>query len=63
MSMLREQRLELGGFSTRALELEVPGDSQGPSLILLHGWSDSADSWRPLLGQLDYVDEFMLEHD
>jgi pimeloyl-ACP methyl ester carboxylesterase len=52
MSMLREQRLELGGFSTRALELELPGDSQGPSLILLHGWSDSADSWRPLLGQV-----------
>jgi pimeloyl-ACP methyl ester carboxylesterase len=47
-SRIRECRLELGGFPTRALELE----GSGPSLILLHGWADSADTWRPLLALL-----------
>jgi pimeloyl-ACP methyl ester carboxylesterase len=43
-----EHRLELAGHSTRALELagDVPG------LVLLHGWGDSADIWRPLLAEL-----------
>ena len=49
MSAIREQRLELAGFSTRALALD--GDS-GPPLILLHGWGDSADTWRPTLAKL-----------
>src|ERR671931_31971 len=40
--------MEVGGVATRALELE--GD--GPGLILLHGWGDSADTWRPLLARL-----------
>ncbi len=50
MSTIREQRLELGGFGTRALELDTDTDADG--LLLLHGWSDSADTWRPLLGRL-----------
>ncbi|HEU4657228.1 MAG TPA: alpha/beta fold hydrolase [Capillimicrobium sp.] len=45
---LVEHRLELDGFATRALELE--GD--GPPLLLLHGYADSADTWRRLLDRL-----------
>ena len=42
---IRESRQLVGGVSTRVLE--VPGD--GPVIVLLHGFTDSADSWRPLL--------------
>jgi pimeloyl-ACP methyl ester carboxylesterase len=45
---LFEHRMEFAGFDTRVLELE--GD--GPGLVLLHGWGDSADTWRPLLPEL-----------
>jgi pimeloyl-ACP methyl ester carboxylesterase len=45
---LFEHRLELAGFETRALELE----GSGPPLILLHGFADSADTWRVLLDRL-----------
>jgi pimeloyl-ACP methyl ester carboxylesterase len=48
MQPLFEHRLELAGYETRALELE--GD--GEPLILLHGFSDSADTWRLLLDRL-----------
>lgn len=48
---IRERRLELAGFRTRALELD--GSVPQPPLILLHGWSDSADCWRPLLAELE----------
>jgi pimeloyl-ACP methyl ester carboxylesterase len=47
---IRERRFELAGYRTRALELH---GSSGPALILLHGWSDSADCWRALLSELD----------
>src|SRR4051794_36052103 len=50
---LFEHRLELAGLETRALELE--GD--GPPLVLLHGYADSADTWRrvlALLGRRDH---------
>ena len=52
MQPLFEHRLTLGGFETRALELE--GD--GPPLLLLHGWADSADTWRLLLDSLGRED-------
>ena len=48
MGVLFEHRLSLGDFQTRALELE----GEGPPLLLLHGWSDSADTWRPVLDLL-----------
>ncbi len=48
MQPLFEHRLTLAGYETRALELE--GD--GAPLVLLHGYSDSADTWRLLLDRL-----------
>ena len=45
---LIEHRLELAGYATRALELE--GD--GPPIVLLHGYADSADTWRLVLDRL-----------
>lgn len=47
-STASESRIELAGLDTRSLEL--PGS--GPPLLLLHGYADSADTWRPLLGRL-----------
>src|SRR3954452_3217436 len=45
---LFEHRLTLAGFETRALELE----GNGPPLLLLHGFADSADTWRRVLDRL-----------
>lgn len=45
---LFEHRITLAGYESRALELE--GD--GPPLLLLHGWADSADTWRLVLDRL-----------
>lgn len=45
---LFEHRFELAGFGTRALELE----GGGPPLLLLHGFADSADTWRGTLALL-----------
>ena len=50
MQSVFEHRIELAGHATRALELD--GDPRYPGLVLLHGWSDSADTWRPLLAEL-----------
>lgn len=52
MQPLFEHRLELSGYETRALELE----GSGPPLILLHGFADSADTWRFLLDRLGKED-------
>jgi pimeloyl-ACP methyl ester carboxylesterase len=46
---LVEHRLELAGFETRALELV---EGEGPPLVLLHGFADSADTWRLVLDGL-----------
>lgn len=48
MEPLFEHRMELAGFETRVLELEGRGDP----IVLLHGWSDSADTWRCVLARL-----------
>ena len=59
MQPLIEHRVELAGFSTRALELE--GD--GPPLLLLHGFADSADTWRRVLDRLARQDRRALALD
>lgn len=48
MEPLFEHRMEFAGFETRVLELEGRGDP----IVLFHGWSDSADTWRHMLARL-----------
>lgn len=43
-----ERRVELGGCETRELAI----DGAGTPFLLVHGFADSADTWRPLLGEL-----------
>jgi pimeloyl-ACP methyl ester carboxylesterase len=45
---LFEHRVKLGGYQTRVLELE--GD--GTPIVMLHGYADSADTWRQTLARL-----------
>ena len=47
-SAIQESRTTLDGVGTRVLE--VAGD--GPPILLLDGFSDSADTWRPVLEAL-----------
>lgn len=63
MAGLRERRTELGGYETRALELDH-GDPDDHALVLFHGYSDSADTWRPLMKLLaaDGRGAIALEH-
>jgi pimeloyl-ACP methyl ester carboxylesterase len=56
---LFEHRLRLAGFETRALELE----GEGPPLVLLHGWADSADTWRLVLDRIGRDDRRALALD
>lgn len=48
MEPLFEHRMQFAGVETRVLELE--GD--GEPIVLFHGWSDSADTWRHALDLL-----------
>lgn len=48
MTSIVEHRIEVAGHATRALE--VSGGA--PGIVLLHGWSDAADTWLPLLSEL-----------
>ena len=48
MEPLFEHRMEFAGYETRVLELE----GRGEPIVLLHGRSDSADTWRCVLAQL-----------
>jgi pimeloyl-ACP methyl ester carboxylesterase len=48
MEPIVEHQPKLAGIRTRALELE----GSGPPLILLHGYADSADTWRLVLDRL-----------
>lgn len=48
MQPLFEHRPRFAGYRTRALELE----GEGPSVLLIHGYADSADTWRPVLDRL-----------
>jgi pimeloyl-ACP methyl ester carboxylesterase len=52
MQPLFEHGLTFAGYSTRVLELE--GD--GPPLVLFHGFSDSADTWRATMAKLGRAD-------
>lgn len=45
---LHEYRLSLNGIRTRAIEV----GGSGPPVLLLHGFCDSADSWRNVLERL-----------
>jgi pimeloyl-ACP methyl ester carboxylesterase len=48
MEPLIEHRRRFAGYDTRVLELE----GHGPPLVLLHGFADSADTWRLVLDRL-----------
>lgn len=43
-----ERSVSLAGITTRWLQTA----GEGPPLLLVHGYADSADSWRPLLREL-----------
>jgi pimeloyl-ACP methyl ester carboxylesterase len=45
---MRETGAVYGGVRTRTIEIA----GTGPTLILLHGYSDSADTWKPLMREL-----------
>ena len=48
MQPLFEHRRRFAGYETRVLELE----GEGPAIVLFHGFADSADTWRLVLGEL-----------
>jgi pimeloyl-ACP methyl ester carboxylesterase len=56
---IHERYRDVGAFRTRTLEL----DGAGTPLILLHGYSDQADTWRPLLRALQHTDRAVIAVD
>jgi pimeloyl-ACP methyl ester carboxylesterase len=50
VSALLSHTATIGGVRTRVLER--PGDD-ALTLLLIHGWADSADTWKPLIAALD----------
>lgn len=57
-----EEILHIGGIKTRALRHgEVR--SGRPTLVFLHGWSDSADAFKRLMAQLSTVDAALVSLD
>jgi pimeloyl-ACP methyl ester carboxylesterase len=48
MQSVHERSMPLLGHRTRVLEVQ----GEGTGIVLLHGWGDSADTWRPLLDEL-----------
>lgn len=46
---LQQSFLTIGGYRTRQLERPGPADL---SLLFIHGWADSADTYRPLMAAL-----------
>ncbi|HEY8866593.1 MAG TPA: alpha/beta fold hydrolase [Solirubrobacteraceae bacterium] len=59
MQPLFEHRARFGGFQTRILELE----GEGPPFVFLHGYADSADTWRNVLVRLGRSDRRALAVD
>ena len=49
---LVERRLDVGGVHTRALLTGAASRAAGTPFLLLHGYSDSADTWRRVLREL-----------
>jgi pimeloyl-ACP methyl ester carboxylesterase len=49
---LQQSSLAIGGYRTRQLERSGPDDL---TLLFIHGWADSADTYRPLMAELAEV--------
>lgn len=56
---IREHRSTLGETQTRVLTV----DGEGPPILLLHGYADSADTWRPVLNRLADADRSVMAID
>lgn len=48
MTAITERSASIGGVRTRTLHVE----GAGPPVLLVHGYTDSADTWRPMLAEL-----------
>ncbi|WP_127784509.1 alpha/beta hydrolase [Rhodococcus sp. X156] len=46
--VITERRVRANGFRSRSLSV----DGGGPPMLMLHGFSDTADTWRPVMREL-----------